>query len=938
MKGEPKGPFEGIRWFCKDGTVLPPKSYACRNHGGGIQHGLWSARTREMRKNGYAVGNVIGALDPADFTGSDPQLDTLAQILVERFLIQADDGWILRRARTYRGAFQAEDEEAGATALVRALLADPDWRTPARFLLLREAVRLLPIQQDAAGATEVRQLAVVIADADPGFQSLRAKIHGSPDAGDAASVRVYASGKGKASLSDKFETLATGIESLYSSAGTQETLTRLAAETQDADLAQKLGRAAEQIQGAETAARRFVVASAWMAALRKRLEETPSVEDALLLLRASLAVERESYASGNTTLTSLDQTTRADRLYWLKGGILSLYGSGLISARQRAGAEESVARLESAEPLVLQQYREEVRYMGRMAEWSGRAMAFHFDRAVVMFSALDPMAHLFPQDRLRGSPLLVVGAVVDSLVRDANHIAGIEHELFGTRAGTGLRALNPGMARGALYSPSRQGIAESVDGEGIYILPETVSDLPPVGGILTQGEGSSLSHVQLLARNLGIPNVVVGDEILDSVRQRVGKRVVMAVSPNGVVQLDEDGPRWAKVFGEEKKVQDVVIEPDLEKLDLTETKFVPLSKLRATDSGRVSGPKGANLGELKHHFGNIVPDGFVIPFGVFRALLDQPLEAGGPPVFAWMKERYATIAKLEGAERQKVVRAFLDRLRDWIQSVDPGPEFRGKLRVALEQRFGKEGSYGAFVRSDTNVEDLPGFTGAGLNLTIPNVVGFDNIAKAVQQVWSSPFTERAYRWRQAHMDQPEYVFPAVVVQYSFPAEKSGVMVTTDLESGESGWLSVAVSEGVGGAVDGQATESLRIRSKTGEVRFLSQSTAPTRAILSPHGGVKRVRATGTDAVLQPGEIAQLIEIAKDAPARFPTLRTVDGDAAPADIEFAFRDGKLALLQIRPLVESRSAQSSVYLSKLDQKFQQRGDQRVSLFQVPEVSSR
>ena len=43
MKASPKGPFQRIRWFCEDGTVLPPKE-SCREHGGGIQHGLWQAK------------------------------------------------------------------------------------------------------------------------------------------------------------------------------------------------------------------------------------------------------------------------------------------------------------------------------------------------------------------------------------------------------------------------------------------------------------------------------------------------------------------------------------------------------------------------------------------------------------------------------------------------------------------------------------------------------------------------------------------------------------------------------------------------------------------------------------------------------------------------------------------------------------------------------
>jgi len=40
---QPRGPFSRIRWFCSDGTILPPKAYACTPHGGGFQHGQWSA-------------------------------------------------------------------------------------------------------------------------------------------------------------------------------------------------------------------------------------------------------------------------------------------------------------------------------------------------------------------------------------------------------------------------------------------------------------------------------------------------------------------------------------------------------------------------------------------------------------------------------------------------------------------------------------------------------------------------------------------------------------------------------------------------------------------------------------------------------------------------------------------------------------------------------
>ena len=155
------------------------------------------------------------------------------------------------------------------------------------------------------------------------------------------------------------------------------------------------------------------------------------------------------------------------------------------------------------------------------------------------------------------------------------------------------------------------------------------------------------------------------------------------------------------------------------------------------------------------------------------------------------------------AERTEIFRAELEAA---IASAAPQSEFVANLKRKLKGVFGEDGSYGVFVRSDTNVEDLPGFTGAGLNLTVANVVGADNILKAISRVWASPFTARSFAWRQSLMDKPEHVYPAVLLMLSVDADKSGVLVTQDIDTGSRDWLSVAVNEGVGGAVDGQSAE------------------------------------------------------------------------------------------------------------------------------------
>jgi phosphoenolpyruvate synthase/pyruvate phosphate dikinase len=277
--------------------------------------------------------------------------------------------------------------------------------------------------------------------------------------------------------------------------------------------------------------------------------------------------------------------------------------------------------------------------------------------------------------------------------------------------------------------------------------------------------------------------------------------------------------------------------------------------------------------------------------------------------------------------------AFRKTVHDWILHTDPGPEFRSALRQRLQKRFGADGSYGVFVRSDTNVEDEPGFSGAGLNLTVPNVVGFDNIVSAIQQVWASPFSARAFAWRRTAMAASVHVYPAILLLKSVNVEKSGVLVTKDIDSGNRDWLSVAVNEGVGGAVSGQAAESLRINRRTGEVRLMAEASAPFRQQLNPGGGMIKLRASGDDQILQPDEIRKLVAFADSLPHRFPPIVDAQGRPVPADVEFGFLEGKLWLFQIRPFLESASTRADAYLRSMDSARRTRADEVVLLDAVP-----
>jgi len=401
FKTSPRGPFERIRWFCKDGSVLPPKAYACRNHGGGIQHGEWNEHAKALRAGGYTVANVLAGLDPLAFVGSNADLFALQQILLERFLIGADDGWIFRGARTYRGALQIEDEEAGSRAVVNAMLGDATWRSPERFLLLRETVRLLPLQADEGSAAGVRKQALVLAGKDKAFTPLRAKIHNQPDAGDAAKVRAFAKEKGKAHLKGEYERLAAAIDALYASSGGAKLALALAPQvTSTPELSSSLQELGKKLQAEQDPATRVALASRMLGLLRKHFPQIRNPEVATQALQVSIALESDGYVAGSQALTGISSVSAERRQELLDQTAEGIYGAGLITGAQLAEVKKSSRR--QGVPV---------------SDWAGQSLASNFGRGVEHLAPLEAKTRGYSADRIQVSLVPIYSGVAKSIGR-----------------------------------------------------------------------------------------------------------------------------------------------------------------------------------------------------------------------------------------------------------------------------------------------------------------------------------------------------------------------------------------------------------------------------------------------------------------------------------------------------------------------------------------
>ena len=326
---------------------------------------------------------MLAGIDPAPFVGDAADLEALNQILLERFLINVDDGWIFRGARSYRGALQIEDEEAGARALVLAMLADREWLAAERFARLREAIRLLPLPRgDEASAARVRHLALVLADKDKPFTPLRAKIHNVPDAGDAEKVREYARSRAPAGMRKEYERLAAEIDELYRTGAAAETLKAAGGAVSEPRLAEDLRKRAAALAAASKPAQQLRAVSSALEMLRDALATAGSPQERLVLLEASLALEDDAYTTGTALLAGLDRASRQERLAWLGDAATALYGVGFISRRHLNGVRESLARIDANPKLDVDTYRSELRYLARAPEWSGRWLEFNFGETV----------------------------------------------------------------------------------------------------------------------------------------------------------------------------------------------------------------------------------------------------------------------------------------------------------------------------------------------------------------------------------------------------------------------------------------------------------------------------------------------------------------------------------------------------------------------------
>ena len=928
-KTDPRGPYLDIRWFCKDGTTRTSHD-PCPDEEGN-QHARLKDEVKSLSgKEHIFFGQILTSTDYADFWDEGEAQSRLKQYQLEQYLFNIDDGWISRRAQFYRGAIQVEDENAWGIEFYQWLLADAQ-KLNSFYFLIRQSAKDIPHKADNNNAQLVRSLSSQISEALPAFQDLRIKIHGMPDKSVIQQViqfRETNKSKITAALSPVFDELVSELQIMFRPFQISDisVYRKRLPITLEAD--RILLSFIQQYPTLSTPSQRCQLISHTALLLRQQIV-TPMKSPARLAL---IDVSNRLESLINTEVVQWKAATLTDLLAQVYCLSEAAAGFGFIELWEWDQISKEM-KMPMGKNITLQQLSQFSENGRNVAEWGAGMVRAIYTPVINVFNDFEPLASGFNDDRVRSSVLLHLGYAV-SLLGDAfSHQAEFSNHVLAIPDQSSIHGLNPGYAAGQLIVVSESSEEVKLSPDKIYIFLRAPENLKPVAGIATVSEGNMVSHVQLLARNLGIPNAVISRENMEALKVFNKLDVFYAVSNKGTVIIKPwfTMAPWEFDLFKKKKERSEKISVPVDRIVLDNPHIINLRQVDASLSGKICGPKAANLGQLKKMFPENVVEGLVLPFALFRQHMDQIIP--GQQISYWTK--MTSIFKEGESMRGKglsdqAIESFLlselEILRGLIKKMPLLPGFRNELQQQFIEAFGQPlGKVPVFVRSDTNMEDLKDFTGAGLNLTVFNVLDADKIFQGIRDVWASPYSERSFKWRQRYLNNPENVFPSIVIIPSVNADISGVMITKGLTTGRDEDITVAFNRGVGGAVDGQAAESWLLI-KDGTDHLITPAREPTYQTIPSTGGSVHRHTTFEQRIVNPVDIISLRNLAARILLELPGAPGVT-TKGPFDMELGFKDGKMWLFQVRPFVENKQAAASKYLEFITPAFDK--DESISL---------
>ncbi len=490
-------------------------------------------------------------------------------------------------------------------------------------------------------------------------------------------------------------------------------------------------------------------------------------------------------------------------------------------------------------------------------------------------------------------------------------------------AGVGQQILNPGLAYGTLRLYSPEELARAVvSTQDIVVLTRLPNELPVVGGSITAELQTPLAHVNVAARARGTPNLALRDADRDPrVASLLGRLVRFEVTGAGFT-LAETTEEEAEGYWDSQ-----AREPFTPASDDEDHGLPSFEEVHFADAS-FCGVKAANLAELRQLLGDEAPAGFVVPFRAYDRHMDSATataalceaarwdcaeEGRDEELCAGAFERcsgaaaagdslytYAVrlLADEEVGRDTPLREACLDSLTYLVRHAPVDPAFAAALDARVAELFG---AAQVRLRSSTNAEDLPSFSGAGLYESVSaEATGEDRASAEIRKVWASVWAFKAFEERRLWSIDHLAVRMGVAVNPAIDDEAAnGVLLTQNLASP--------------GVVGMYANVQL------GEVSVTNPEGGALPEVFSilpaPGGGVQVTRQrfsslSPDQPLLADEEVSRLHAAAARVQAHFAPLYGLDETLLTLDLEFKFHGPERALLikQARPYA-TRAASSA-----------------------------
>jgi hypothetical protein len=438
-------------------------------------------------------------------------------------------------------------------------------------------------------------------------------------------------------------------------------------------------------------------------------------------------------------------------------------------------------------------------------------------------------------------------------------------------------ALNTGKAVGRIHIIEKLDDTVEIGDNEILILKELPISLPQVRGIIVAKPSTPLSHVNILAKGWGVPNVYIKDA------DKLFKEYDTFWVSLDAKLTDYDLKRADIEELKKNPTTDESAAPS----DLSVTKIASLREMRKKDS-IVYGSKSANLGEMMNVKipGVIVPDGFTVPFYWYDKFMkdngfDQTVDA--------------LLDDNNFVHNPRIRRQKLEEFRQKIQNGN----FDENLKTEIIQKWktGLKGQ-GVFVRSSSNAEDLPNFSGAGLYSSVANVKTEEKIVEALKTVWASLWNFEAYEARVRNYVNQRTVYMSALIQVGINMDSGGVMFTKDpFDPENKNAVYIAAVWGHNDPITGNkfVPEQLLFNPKSNAVQVLTLSQQDNVLKFGADGDLIKTNATVSRRVLNDKNVRELVRTAT-------IIKRIFGGKKEQDIEWGIMNGKIYVLQARPYIE------------------------------------